>query len=445
MPETFAPGEWVVSSEFGPGIVKTISGNGAFVAVHFDAIGGVERVHASDLRRNGVAGALLSAANGAVATVVGVAQSRAVTTPPPGCDERRLGVECLRQGLPPPGRLASWTVGARTARAQVDAAIRRAAGGAGTTLLARAGYGKGKSHVGRLARELAAEARFATLHIELNGEAVTLRTGARWLSLLFSSLLLPQVRADEEARVAGLGELLRRAATKGMAAGADLAVFNRFLDSAAVWVDSEEAILVLEGYLSGDINAAESSRRFGDLIRTPIRLPSLGVSSGIMEDRRKAQCEQLARIIRLAGHCGAAGSLVVIDELDHDLKWEDGRCAALLRSLIRVVTGERMVVLLLAKDDSELEIDGAEELVIDPLEDGDMAAIVDKTCDTFAAAFPLPALSSGRAELVRALKKRYQKEYDPRGWGPRFFVRAAIEACEVVRARSLSSLADVKV
>jgi hypothetical protein len=346
--------------------------------------------------------------------------------------------------LPPPGRLTSWTVGARGARAQVDAAIRRAASGKGTTFLARAGYGKGKSHLGRLASELADEARFATLHIELDGDGVTLRTGARWLSLLFASLLLPKVGKDEEARIAGLGHLLRRVATKS-AAGADLAVFERFLESADIWVDSEEAILVLEGYLSGNLNTSDSSRRFSDLIRMPLRLPSLRVASGMMEDRRQAQCEQLARIVRLARLCGAAGGLVVIDELDHDLRWQDGRCAALLRHLVDVVAGEPMVVVLLAKDDAELKLEGVEELVIDALEDVEIGALVDKACDAFAAAFPSPALCSGRADLLKGLRRLYRKEYDNRGWGPRFFVRATIEACEVVRARGLGSLADVKV
>jgi hypothetical protein len=443
MPETFVPGERVLSPQYGPGVVKMVTANGSFVAVHFETIGGVERVHASELRRNGVAGAVPGTGGGGVATVVAaVSTPRAAFTPPPR-DERRLAVECLRQGLPPPGRLASWTVGARRARAQVDAAIRRAAGGEGTTFLARAGYGKGKSHLGRLARELAAEARFATLHIELDGDGVTLRTGARWLSLLFASLLLPKVGTDEEARVAGLGQLLRRAAKTSP--GPDLAVFDRFLDSADVWVDSEEAILVLEGYLSGDMNAAESSRRFGDLVRKQVRLPSLRVASGMMEERRQAQCEQLARIVRLARLCGASGGMVVVDELDHDLKWEDGRCAAVLRHLVDVVAGEPMVVVLLAKDDSDLDLQGVKEFAIDALEDEELGALVDKTCETFAATFPLPPLSIGRDELVKALKKRFRKEYDTRGWGPRFFVRAAIEACEVVRALGLSSLADVRV
>jgi hypothetical protein len=150
-------------------------------------------------------------------------------------------------------------------------------------------------------------------------------------------------------------------------------------------------------------------------------------------------------VVDLARLGGAAGGLVVIDELDHDLAIADGRAQALLRELIQVTSERRMVVVLLAKDDSDAELDGALELAIDELGDEDLDTLVDRTCSAFTAAYPINGLSTGRSELAKALKKRFHKEYDPRGWGPRYFVRVSIEACEVVRARGLPSLAEVEV
>ena len=71
-----------------------------------------------------------------------------------------------------------------------------------------------------------------------------------------------------------------------------------------------------------------------------------------------------------------------------------------------------------------------------------MGQLVEKTVDTYCGAFPSPALARGRAELVRGLLDRYADSFAEEGWGPRFFVRTAIEVCEATRLLGLSSLAE---
>ena len=153
-------------------------------------------------------------------------------------------------------------MGARKAREAVDGALAEAAKGRGSTLLVRAGYGKGKSHLGRLARELALEQRIATMHLELDGQGLTLGTGALWLSSLFGSVTLPAVTGEDEHLVTGLGTVLRRAAPRAKPLPERLALFGPFLDRTERWVESEDAVVVLERYLSGDLNV-DASRSGG--------------------------------------------------------------------------------------------------------------------------------------------------------------------------------------
>ena len=75
--------------------------------------------------------------------------------------------------------------------------------------------------------------------------------------------------------------------------------------------------------------------------------------------------------------------------------------------------------------------------------DSELETIVDMTVDGFARRYPLPALGRGRRELKAMLVGRFRGEYEREGWGPRYLIRATIEACEMVRGGGLSTLAAV--
>ena len=438
MTPMYTPGQRVTSSEFGTGVVRGTSAGG-MLRVYFDAIESVEFVSADSVRVMDLGAPPLT-------------KKRAEPAPAPKpftVDKRRLAVECLRQGLPPPENLASWTFGHAKARKKMDAAIASAAKGSGSILLVRAAYGQGKSHLGRLGCELAREQRLLTMSVELDGDGLSLRNGTRVIASLFASARMPAVSdAETEHLVPGLAPLLRQAAMVKRLPKR-LEIFKPFLEEPECWVESEPAIETLEGYLSGDLNASTASGKLQEFLGKRFHLQSLRMAYGVTEERQHAQAEQLLRITELAIQAGAKGAFVVIDELDHDLTNDyDSRVSEMLEQLAAVTKKGSVVVLLLARDgtdhDAHFEIDNAEELVLDGLADKEIALLVDKAIDTYGAAFPLPALHSGREGFLDALRAQFDSEYESLGWGPRFFVRATIEACEAVRIRGLRSLASVK-
>lgn len=421
--------------DFGDGTVRFIAEDGATLKVFFDAIGDVEVVHASALT-------VLSPPAQLVDFPPGLRAGHAAVPAQPR-DLPRLTVECLRQGLPPPGKLTSWTVGHVAARKALEAAIGAAARGSGSVLFARAGYGQGKSHLGRLGRELAREQGLASFHVELDGAGLSLAAGSRVIAALLASARLPDTGHDQEHLVPGLATILKRAAP--MAARGvppELAQFEPFLAKPSRWAEAEEVIEVLEEYLSGYLNRNDAMAALFRLLRMRVALESLRMDWGRMEARRRAQARQLERIVRLAMLAGAKGGFVVIDELDHDFQFEVDRKNAMLGELGRMTAGSPIVLMLLAR---ELEMTGAVELQLGTFAEEELDLLVNKTIDAFAVAHPSPALTRGRKELFAALLRKFRKEYQDIGWGPRFFVRAAVECCEATRSRRLDSLAQVDV
>jgi bacteriophage exclusion system BrxC/D-like protein len=436
----FGRGARVRHPELGVGTVRAAGVAAPMLRVHFDLTGTDELVPVSTLIEDG----------GGTPSVV----ERAAPSPLPASvaavDEatrtRRVLLECLRQGLPPPGGLPEWTVGFRKARRSVEDALARAKHGAGTIVLARAAYGGGKTHLSRLGAELAAADGFVTMHVELDGFGLSLASGHRVLAALLGSLQLPGSLGSEDHLVPGLGKLLERAARlRGGIGNPALDTFAPFLTHASKWLDSEEAIEVLERYLAGDLNRADASTALVSLVGTYIPLPSLRMSYGTRRERKAAQAAQLTRVVALALAIGCRGAFVTIDELDHDLASRDVRVHESLRELGRITANCPVVIVLLGRESTDLEIEGAVDVRIEPLSEEDLARLVDRTVDAFAAVYPEPGLVEGRPELIRKLHCLYAKDYARGGWGPRFFVRAAVEACEVVRINRVASLADVPV
>lgn len=429
----YAVGQKVRHADFGEGVVRSVTANGALIKAFFDSIAGIVGVHASSLT---------SLTPAPAAPLIRPTSAPTVSTAP---DRRRLTVECLRQGLPPPGKLLSWTVGHAKARKGIDTAIAAAAKGQGSVLYARAGYGQGKSHIGRLGRELAREHGLASFHAELDGKGLSLAAGTRLVASLFASALLPETSHDQDHLVPGLATILKRAALVASSGiPRDLVLFKPFLQNPQRWAESEEVIEVLEEYISGDRNRTNSEAALLQLLGAKVPLESFKMDWGISGERRRRQAEQLGRIVQLAMMAGAKGAFIVIDELDHDFQFqvEIEKKNHMLSELVRMAKRGPIVLLLLTRD---LPVDEAEELVLSDFSVTELEQLVEKSIDAFAAAHPSPALTKGRKELFSALLRKYEGEYRESGWGPRFFVRAAVECCEATRSRRLDSLAQVVV
>jgi hypothetical protein len=319
----------------------------------------------------------------------------------------------------------------------------------------KADYGQGKSHWGRLARELALEQGLMTMHVELDGEGVSFSStisGTRTISTLFGSAVLPiDDDTDDEHQIPGLGTVLRRAAThlRGRVPHA-LRTFSPFLAHADLLMESEEIVQTLEDYLSGDKSRTVASETIRDLTGQMMCLETLGMSYGNASSRRAAQAEQVARVVSLGMAAGAKGGLVVLDEIDHDLRGRRNvssysNVLNMLGQLARITRDEPIVVLMLTPTDLGLSVEGGIEIKLEPLDTGELNGLMNRTIDTYAAAFPAPVLHRGRQELMDALLTRYEHEYRDAGWGPRFFVRSTIECCEAARQRKHESLAEVAV
>lgn len=354
---------------------------------------------------------------------------------------KRLKVECLRQGLPPRGGLNSWTVGYNDIRNAIGKALTRAAGPEkkGSVIVLEAGYGQGKSHLGQLALEIAHSQRLLTMHTELDGRSVSLSNGMLLLARLFASAVLPPLNPESPQSVPGLATILKFAARhlhdripKG------LELFSSFLKIANEWEGNEEAVELLERYLSGDISKNNGEILLRDLLRKPwIRLFPLKMNWGSIDDRFVAQAQQLARVMLLGMEAGARGALVVLDEFDHEIHPHLGfppRARALLDNFCKLTEYLPIVFLLLTPAAKPLGLTGAEEICLPRLSLGEFRQVFRQTVSAYRLAFPDTNLGlEGREEeesLFLQLNGLYKKEFHDQGWGPRFFVRATIEACD---------------
>ncbi len=444
MRSSLTVGDTVRHPRYGLGRVQAIVDGGLAARVYFEVVDRSYRLPLSELVATGSPGP--------------VASSALVRTPKPVClptavqehHRKRLVVECLRHGLPPPGGLASWTVGFVNVRKQIDLALSQAARRhRGTAFVVEAGYGQGKSHVGHLARELAVEHRLLVMHAELDGTAVTLRNGSGLLGRLFASAVLSDQDDNDGMRaISGLGTVLRRAAQRLRGRVPEgLSLFSSLLEHAEDWEANEEAIERLEGYLAGDRRRREVEVEVRAILNEPsLTLPPLRTNYGRLEERREAQAEQLARIVSLGIEAGAEGGLIVLDELDHDFGPQGTnriRAEQTLGALCGLVPDEPIVFLLLAPAGARLDVPKAEKLDLPELDDDELRQVTRRAIDAYAEAFPGKARTVGGDRLFDHLLRRFNDEFRNLGWGPRFFVRAAIEACDRA-ADGNGSLAEIR-
>lgn len=424
-------GSTVRHVRFGPGRVLRLIGQKMRVA--FELLG--NQVRDVDIEETTVV-----TAGGAEQSTGTLTPERRGTSPPQPAAEygRRLVVECLRQGVPPPGTVAAWTVGFQRPRDQVDRALANAATrGRGVVLVVEATYGQGKTHLGRLASELALGHRLMTMHAELDGEALTLRRdGVPLLSRLFASVRLEPGGIDGTLYVPGLGSLLRKAPERlQREVPRDLASFAPFLSCKDDWDGNEEAIELLERYLAGETQLRLESELRDVLARPDLSLPSFRMRYGTVAERLNAQADQLKRVVRLGMEIGAKGALVVVDELDHDVKanvMERARILATLNAFIRLASEGPIVFLLLAPS-AAFTFSGVEHVELPSLRDDELEKVTARVLQAYEEAFPQSRLE-GQARLFARLLDRFNADFRREGWGARFFVRATIEACDLATA-----------
>ena len=351
--------------------------------------------------------------------------------------QKRLVVESLRQGLPPCGNINDWTVGFRGVRNTIVKALGQAASenGTGSVFILEAGYGQGKSHVGQLAREFALSSKLMTMHAELDGTAVTLSNGMGLLSRLFASAVLPNTGEEGFPPVPGLGTILKYAAGRlhgNVPKGLDL--FTSILEIAESWEGNEEAVELLERYLSGDGKKYLIEWDLQSVLGSArLKLPPLKVNWGMRRDRLKGQASQLLRIVRLGKAAGAKGALIVLDEFDHEfsssatLSW---KAQEFLKLICGIAERESVVFLFLTPSNPDFDINGARRLKLPRLEVLEFKSVYLQTIGAYRDAFPGYPIAGSEDTLFERLFDKYQAEYKDQGWGPRFFVRAAIEACD---------------
>lgn len=441
----FSGGQPVRHPRYGKGVILGPRDGGQTAYVFFKLLSLARYLPASDLILLGPDGNPIQAPITGIEGEPQAAQPPAIVPAGPPSEvpiEKRRVLECLRQGLPPPGRLMAWTVGFEQVRMQIEQSIAAVATQRnGAVFVLAAEYGQGKSHVGQLALEMARRSELLTMNVDLDGRSVTLRDGSRILALLLASAHLPDGEGTSRV-VPGLGTILKEAAARLRGRiPSQCELFAPFLEIAEQWEGNEEAIELLERYLSGEGKRLDIQHELSSLLGPPnLVLPPLKTNWGRLSDRLSAQATQLARVVRLGMEAGAKGALVVIDEFDHEfggyLRISE-RSQDALQVYCRLAEIGPVVFLLLTPAYDGLGLSNPRVLTLPKLDRGQLRQVMDNAVAAHKEVFP-DLLDDGRGRLFQRLYRRYEDEYEALGWGPRFFVRAGIEACDRALEKRMS-------
>jgi hypothetical protein len=359
--------------------------------------------------------------------------------------QARTTLECLRQGIPPVLAIAQWTVGPRECIEAIGNALDRARRGKGQTISICGGYGKGKSHLATYAKEIAVtERRFATMETSLRSDAPSFGDGVTLLYALAESLTLPTT--DRDARIVGLANALRQVPTHGIHRIPEC--FRPFILDRC-WQDSENGVSAVEQYLCGRIGKTDAKGRLRECNFYP-ELEALYLNrsyDGV--DRLYRQAEQLGGFTDLARSAGAEGTLIIIDELDHDNfggSWPtslQSRKLELLHRVIEIVATKPIVLLLCTAGSLDRELKSSSsfaEVGLPEFSRQDMERVVLYVIDHVAIVHPSPRWKKGQAALIRHVLDAYERKYKRDNWSMRYVIRAVVELCEIARRRDVDSL-----
>lgn len=418
---------------YGPGIVQGKVG-GDFARVFFPSIGQEKVVAAAELAIS-VEGPAVPPAKRPPQPVKGLSEA---------AHEARKTIECLRQGIPPPNRLESWTVGLDEVRQKLGAALHDATETRrGSSIIVEGPFGCGKSHIGRWAREIALRRAIGVMQIDLDGMALSLSNAAVLTARLLASLELP----DGNGRVLqppGLGTLLRECGNRLRGVKVKgLEEFEFFMKRWEAFDADEEAVEILESFLAGELAAATAQSGLrASLGDHSLVVPALRMNYSTRQDRVVARVDQLLRLYRLAERCGTKGILIIVDELDHDHGGDHWRPDAVDPGIqtFRLLSerGPFVTLFLATPGIAELRGGGVREVRLPVLSQQQLRAIFARTIEAYVAAEPSVHPPGNLEALFGQAWVLYGKQYQARGWGPRFFVRAAIEACDLARTRGIS-------
>jgi hypothetical protein len=358
--------------------------------------------------------------------------------------ESRKVIECLRQGVPPPNGLEAWTIGLDDVRQRLGAALADASGRRqGSSIVVEGPFGCGKSHVGRWARELALKRGLAVMQVDLDGAALSFSNPAVLTARLLASLELPDGRGGI-LQPPGLGTLLREAGSRlGGVAVKGIEEFAFFLKRWDAFDGNEEAIEVLESFLAGELAASTAQARLRTSLGEPaLVVPALRMNYGSRRDRVGARVDQMLRLYQLAERCGTKGVLVIVDELDHDHgggRWKTDSVQPGIDTFRSLGEKGPFVTLFLATPGiAELKGPRFRDVQLPVLNEQHLRIVFAKTIEAYVAAEPSVPRPGNLEPLFGQAWLLYVKQYKQKGWGPRFFVRVAVEACDLARSRGIS-------
>lgn len=370
--------------------------------------------------------------------------------------KKRLALECLRQGLPPFGRICEWTVGFKEVQQEIrkvlEATIQE---NRGKVLIIEAGYGAGKTHLGQIAMELSLSMGMLQMHIEFDGKALIPSDGVRLLSHLFSTAKLNSSLCDS-LDISGLGTLLklanRKMREKRVRLPLSLSCFRPFFEMEEDWVENEEAVEIIERYLGGELNRSDSFAKLTSVLGRHVELPPLKMAYGTIADRIAAQKEQLNRIVQLAKIAGAKGAFLLMDEFDHVFHRNyqnkivlDDRACMVLESMCKLTEKCPLVMLWLTVSNDTMGFPNSRLLRLPELTIRELEDLTLNTIQAYKEAFPDLSVQGNYKRFTNRLYRKFKEEYSDIGWGPRFFVRAAIEACDraIHTHKNLDEVLDV--
>jgi hypothetical protein len=280
------------------------------------------------------------------------------------------------------------------------------------------------------------------MHVDLDGMALRLTNPAVLTARLLASFEL----ADGHGGVhqpPGLGTLLRESGgrLRGIKVKG-LDHFEFFLKRWEAFEGDEEAVEVLEGFLAGELAASAAQVRLrASLGDHTLVVPALRMNYGSRDDRVVARVDEILRLHQLAERCDSKGTLIIVDELDHDHgsgRWRPEAVRPGLETFRLLAEKGPFVTLFLATPGiSELKGPRVREVRLPPFSDDQLRSVFAKTINAYCVAEPSLPPPGSLDRLFGQAWVLYAKQYQAKGWGPRFFVRAAVEACELARSRGI--------